>query len=48
MSYKGDVVLRGEVPGEALVKVADLAAGLYLLKVNSEMNSNKMKLMIYE
>ena len=48
MSYKGDVVLRGEVRGEALVKVADLAAGLYLLKVNSEMNSNKMKLMIYE
>ena len=33
MSYKGDVVLRGEVRGEALVKVADLAAGLYFLQV---------------
>ena len=33
MSYKGDVVLRGEVRGEVLVKVADLAAGLYFLQV---------------
>ena len=36
MSYKGDVVLRGEVRGEALVKVADLAAGLYFLQVINE------------